>query len=406
MKCEEFMSLLPLYPDAMSSEATAAEFREHAAECPDCAERLVEHEVLLATFSCMDDGLVLPREFSEGWRRMVAQETAGTRRTRPGRWRAWVGVAAAAFMLVCGTALMREGVLFPSAVLDKQMMYMASDEAGEPAAPLAKGYVAQEETAQRAAPMAATFMAAEESDMMTGEEEAPQESIILYSASMDLSSEQYDADIQEIEALLDENGGWSEYWSVTGEPLANNPGSGRFARMTLRMAVKALQPFMGAVMSIGRATGSEIIAEDISGSYYDTQGRLAMYEAQRDRLMELLSQADTISDVIEIEMRLDELQRSIETLVGRMNSWNGDADNAVVHISLVEVAQASEPSVWTRLGEAFEQSVYATGEFLADMAVFFVMVAPYIACIAVVAVIVTVAVRKRKKYRQKRSMDE
>lgn len=403
MKCEEFLSLLPMYPDAMPSAQAASELRMHAAECKECAARLAEHELMISSLQALDDGLELPEGFAVSWRKAVQNDTTPPRKNRFRGLRGGIIAAAACATVFIGTALMQNGVLFPTTELDKQTAY--SMESSATSAPYAA-----KRTLDSGSPVMARGAYAAESETALQANEIAQNPIVLHSASLYLDTANYDEDISQIDRFLADTGGWSEYWSVTGEPIEQNPDSGRHVSMTLRIPMEMLDSFIDRVSQVGRLTGSEITAEDVSSNYYDVQGRLAMYETQRDRLTELLSQADSMADIIEIEGRISEIQYTIESLVGRLNNWNSRANNAIVRINVTEVSGTSVAEgagLWSRIKNAFGTSLRAASTFLKDALVFMVMAAPYIALVAVAALLLTAVVKMRKRHNSRqRSREE
>lgn len=387
MNCDTFVALLPQYPDDMPDEATKQAFLQHAAACEDCAALLAEQEDMLASLHALDDGLDVPSAFTMGWRDAIAAETTPARQKTPwyARWQSWTAAAAAVVMLFAGTSLMRNGLIFPT----------TTENSESPA------------TTQRKTEVLTPFMAPAEGDyddgyaydvamdeesMVLGSDAAPaggmadeadvsQGRILLRSASISLETDQFDAAMERIENLMDDLGGWVEYKSVYGEPLADNPEAGRNAYLNLRIPDEALDAFVGETGTIGKVMQSSTTSEDISTSYYDTQGRLGMYTAQRDRLTELLADAQSMADIIEIESRLQEVQHSIESLTNRLGRWDSEAANAAVSISVAEVptqgshARAPLPQ---RLADAFTNSLRSARAFLGDMLVFIVLIAPYV----------------------------
>jgi len=413
MTCNEFLSLLPLYPDAMPGDNTLAAFRAHAAECPDCENRLKQQETMLRSLQELDSDLVVPDAFSEGWRARVRDEAA-VKPSTAGRFTRWIAAAAAIVTVIGGTALMRGGHLFPYPSPDPQALYAPLPPAApEPSAMMYMGETeggaadAAQSTPMLRGGMNVGAMDAGRPKETTAVEQSgiALQPIILRSASVHLESEQYDQDLAAVEALLSEAGGWTEYRSVSGEPLATNPEAGRYAYLTVRVPADTLDSFVKALGGIGTLTGSDMTSEDISENYYDTKGRLAMYEAQRDRLTELMAQAQSVSDIIEIESRLSEVQYTIESLVGRLNNWNSRAQSAIVSVSVTEVApegKYARASFGGRIHQAFTQSLHAARAFFADMLVFLVMIAPYVLalCIAALAVYLAVSFRKSRQRRK------
>lgn len=413
MKCTEFMSLLPLYPDAMPDEATTAEFLLHAAACPECAEKLAEQEALLASLSSLDEDLDVPESFGIGWRAAVETDAQDGKKPKRQGWQGWAAAAAALVVVIGGTALMRGGVLFSAKeTVETAVLYEAAPqapyyEAEAPAAVSGGGEMfsakrSGDDVSYRSIPET-NVMADDEMDLAADTGGTSQEAVVLRSASITLDSDQYDVDLSQVVDLLDEYGGWMEYQSVHGEALEKNPESGRYAYLRVRVPEDALDAFMATLNNIGRVTGSETVAEDVSSSYYDVQGRLSMYTAQRDKLTDLLAQAENMSDIIEIESRLSEVQYTIESLTGRLNNWDARAKSAVVSISINEIAREREYArkpLSQRLSDTFATSLLSIRAFLADMLVFLVMAAPYIVCVAGLAVVGYISYRTIKRKRR------
>ncbi len=390
MNCQEFLAHLPSYPDAVQDQRLLAELRRHAAECPACETLLTQQEKMLADLNCLDDALEVPEAFTKGWRENIRQSTpSGVKK----RWHTWAVSAAAALMLLAGTAMMREGIIFET--VPEEAVYGYADVAAKYEAEYAYDQAEQ----QAVTPL--MHKAA-----MTGGGAAPngaaREAVVLHTASVTIQTEQYDQDIARMEALLGDCGGWTEYQSMYGEALTVPDGTGRNASMTLRVPMDSLDAFLEAANTIGRVTGSEKTAQDITENYYDTKARLTMYEAQRDRLVALLEKAESLSDIIDIESRMNELQYTIESLQGTLNSWNSRAENAIVYISLSEVSRG-ETKVPSTLSEklvaTIESSIKSAWAFVQDMMVFLIMAAPYLAVLAVIALVVLGIHKKRKNRR-------
>lgn len=411
MNCEEFKSLLPSSPDALGSEADNAALLSHAAACEACARRLSEHETLLATLSTLDDGLEIPEAFSTGWRAMVHAEAESGVRTksltrRRGARGVWT-IAAAFLVIVAGTAMMRGGLLFPSKQPSEEPLVFSADEGGSLPAPESEPLMYAAMMMEEAAGGAADRYA----EPAAEKEMSP---ILLHSATISLRSEQYDADISAIDSLLRRTGGWSESWSIAGESLRNNPSAGRHAAMTLRIPMHTLDSFVSDVSAIGKLLSCAKYVDDISERYYDVQGRLSMYEAQRDRLSAMLATTQTLSEILEIQEKLDDVQYAMESLVSQLNSWNSLAGNAVVHVSIEEVAPGGDSArapLIPMVKDALSRSLSAARAFALDMLVFLIMAAPYLlAGIIALAVLLALARvgrrRKNKKDPQKTRTQE
>lgn len=407
MNCEAFLQLLPRYPDDMPDEETMQAFLLHAADCAECAARLAEQEAMLATLSALDDDLEVPTEFAYGWRNAIRNETPARRPAWYSRWQGWAAAAAVMVMVVGGTALMRGGYLFPNAPLSgveepatkrsvqQEPVYVDAEPETLPMmaegpmphvtmAPEVGGMAAYDDMDTGAAMDEGMLMRSQSAGAGQAQDEsavADQQPVLLRSASVQFNTAHFDVDLAQLTALVQAHEGRIEYQSVYGEALAVNPKAGRYATVTIRVPDEALDAFVSAAAGLGTLTYQEAHTEDISERYYDTQGRLSMYLTQRERLMALLEEADIMSDIIELETKLSEVQYTIESMQGRINSWNKQARDATVTVMATEIAPEGEfvrLPLGRRLQNAFTDSWNAVRAFAADALVFLIMAAPYL----------------------------
>lgn len=400
MRCDQFMARLSQYPDGFAHEADRLDFLSHAATCEICAKMLAKQEMLMDALHSLDDDVSVPESFSASWRQAISEDAQATKtpetqkpkkRTRMA-WRTLIATAATVAMVATGTALMREGLLFPSMERqDQQMQVAAEDSRTRMASPM----VMPEEGLQKIALDDAGDAAPMDAVSSRFMEPTVQSAMMLHSANITLATEQYETDVSSIEALLERSGGWSETWAITGDSAAVDDASGRTANMTLRIPMHALDAFVNDVSAIGTLDGCEMYIDDISQQYYDVQGRLAMHETQRRRLTELLSRAESLSDVLEIQAQLDQVQLTMESYVSQINNWNSLSGNAIVHVSIREVspgaAAQSKGDFLAIARDAGGRSLASAKAHLTDMLVFLIMAAPYIAAAIILWLLIVAA---------------
>lgn len=404
MTRETFMSLLPRYPDDMPDGAERNAFLLHAAEDPECAAALAEHEAMLANLATMDEDLDIPPEAAQGWRAAIREAAKPMRRPLPARWQGWAIAAVLLVVVIGGTSLMREGMLFPEALQATVQVASAPMSGGGAAdtGTVARSMIAGEADAMPEMEVEVAF------DMYMADDSGAQKAaggdgaaIVLQTASVSLTSGTFDADVAQIEALLSRTGGWMAYRSISGTAPSAGDDRGRWASLDMRVPTHALDAFLSEVEAVGQLTGSDRSAEDISDRYQDTQGRLAMYKAQRDRLLALMEEAQDMEDILSIEARLSEVQYELESLQGRLNSWDSRANYASVQVWVEEAvpSQASPDLPFPqRLRLAVSSSLRAARGFLADALVFLIMAAPYLVCAVVVIAVVHAIWRGRRNH--------
>jgi hypothetical protein len=209
-----------------------------------------------------------------------------------------------------------------------------------------------------------------------------------------LHTQDFDNAAETVQAQLLEMEGYVENLYQYGEPL-------RRLNLSMRVPAHRLDAFVQSVEGVGRLTDRSESTTDMTTQYKDNLARLETLYAKRDRLNELMKQAEDVSDLIEIESAIADTQYQIDLYETSRREIDQQVSMSAVHVTLVEekaaeTANAAQLSLGARLRAALKASVEWTGEFLRDMVVFVVMILPVAIPAAVIAVIV-ILIRRRKK---------
>ena len=143
--------------------------------------------------------------------------------------------------------------------------------------------------------------------------------------------------------------------------------------------------------------------------YADNEARLATLRAKLERLNELMTQAETVEDLISIESAIADTQYSIDSYETTQRTIDRQVDMSEVDVILREdspVEITSEMSLGERISKAFRGSVESFGQFMRNMAVFAVMALPYAACLAMIAAVILAVRHSRKKARGAKEKEE
>ena len=101
----------------------------------------------------------------------------------------------------------------------------------------------------------------------------------------------------------------------------------------------------------------------------------------RNRLLELMEQAETMSDLLEIESRLTEVRGELERYASQLKVLDNQIDYATVNLSLSEVTEYTpvvEKSRLEKIRDGFVSSVKGVGNLILDFISFVLMNIPYI----------------------------
>lgn len=219
---------------------------------------------------------------------------------------------------------------------------------------------------------------------------------IIYSANASLETTEFENTLSALNALIDRLGGWVESSSVSGSDfntLSRGAKTRRSADYTIRVPNEKFDELMKELPALGNVPYSHVYTENVTAEYYDTETRLKTYEAQEQRLMELLDMAETVSDVIEIENELTEVRYRIESLKTTLRGWDRRVSWSTLYLSVSEVVEYTpqeKQQYGSRLAEALSDGIEELGEFFLD----FVEVLPILLLLLAVLVAVILAVKK------------
>lgn len=220
---------------------------------------------------------------------------------------------------------------------------------------------------------------------------------IIYTSQLDVETRNFDSSHTLLRSTAAELGGYLESSTCYGS--AEN--GDRCTDDTYRIPAAHYQEFLNSVGDIGSITYRSEQTEDITSRYVDVQARIDNLEAQRTRLQQLRDQADTLEDLLTIESQLSEVQYQLESYTAQRNLYDDQVDYCTVTVSLSEVQAYTPVNTFScRLSSAFGESLHGFVRFWQDLAILLVYALPYLAVLAVLAMLLIFAAKRlpRKKH--------
>lgn len=228
-----------------------------------------------------------------------------------------------------------------------------------------------------------------------------------------MESLEYDTALSEVKMRATAAGGYIESSSESGKDIKGT-GSRR-AYIVFRIPAENLDKFAGEIENVGNVLTLETSTRDVTESYYDIEARLASLESQRDRYMELLSEAKSMDEILIIDNALTDVLYQIESYTGTLNKYDALVAYSTVTLTLSEVIELTEPeplvveepTFCERVKEAFGDSIDAFGDMIEAIVIGVVAAAPFLSIPAVAVVIIIIIVRgKLKKQRRAKKLAE
>ena len=224
---------------------------------------------------------------------------------------------------------------------------------------------------------------------------------LVYTASVTLESEDFDIASDALHQKIASLGGIIV--SENAYNLNKKGYGGRSMDMTVRIPQENYETFLAGLSDICNVAAVNRYVENLTERYYDNENRLKSYRIQEERLFAMLEKAESVTEMLEIESRLCDVQYQIEALTNTQRTIDNDVRYSTFNLSLAEVKKFTTPEPETfgdKFKEAVGGSVESFGVFSENLLFFFIYVLPYLLCVAVVVVIVLVIVKVAKKKRK------
>ncbi len=224
---------------------------------------------------------------------------------------------------------------------------------------------------------------------------------IIRTAGLGLETREFDRDLAYIKQKVVDMGGYVSDSYVSGRKPVNYNDPGRYASISTRIPQQRMEAFLADARGIATVTYENSGGQDITSSYFDSESRLAIYNAQRERIMKLLEKAENMEDIISLETELSRLTYEIEGLTTQLKRWDDLVDFATVSIDLTEippaVAIASNDDFGTRINEGLADTLSGIAVFGENLLVFLIIASPVLGVLFVIGLIVFFIVRRSRR---------
>lgn len=186
----------------------------------------------------------------------------------------------------------------------------------------------------------------------------------------------------------------------------------RNASFTIRIPVEAADQFTQAVSGIANVVSQQTSRQDITLTYVSTESRVTALETEEARLLELLAQAQTMADLLEIEARLTEVRSELEDVASQLRLYDNQVDYATIYLDVSEVQEytaVEEPTVWERISGGFRDSLAGVGEGAVNLVVWILANSPYLLLAALAVGLLVFAgrrLRRRRSSKKSRTGDQ
>lgn len=231
---------------------------------------------------------------------------------------------------------------------------------------------------------------------------------IIRNADMSVETLVFDTFVEQLTGSVDDFGGYIESSSVgTRSYRSDHPL--RFAHYTVRIPADRLDEFLNAVSGLGNVTSVNTGLRDVTTNYVDSEKHLESLRIEQQALLEILSKATTVEDIITVQDRLTYVRYEIESYEAILRTYDDQIALSSVSLSVNEVERET-PVVEETFGEEvsrrFNESLEDVGDGFKNFAAWFLGNAPEIIVVLVIigiqVLIIVLIVKGAKRSARKR----
>lgn len=233
---------------------------------------------------------------------------------------------------------------------------------------------------------------------------------IIRRASMELETREFDDALRSIQQAVAAAGGYIESQSQNGYSYGSRSRyQERYASISARVPSEKLDGVIQSVGGVCNVLSQSESIDDITDSYYDAQAHLRTLQIQEERLLEILSKAEKLEDIITLESALSDVRYQIESLTASLRRMDSQVTYSFLDLSLHEVVeyqtvQEKPRTFGQRMGDAFSDGIGDMVDGLQSFAIWLARVGPslviWIVIIAVIVLIIRACAKAAARRRE------
>ncbi len=205
---------------------------------------------------------------------------------------------------------------------------------------------------------------------------------LIRTVNMTVETREFDSVMGTIEQRITDLGGYIENMDSYNGSAYSSYRSNRSSTMTIRIPADQMNAFLSEVSEISNVTRRSENVQDVTLDYVDLASHKKTLQAEHDRLLQLLEQAESIEDIITIEQRLSNVQYQIESMESQLRTYDNKVDYGTVHLEVDEVQELTpveEETLWERISGGFVDDLKRIGNGALEILVWLLIHIPTLA---------------------------
>ena len=183
-----------------------------------------------------------------------------------------------------------------------------------------------------------------------------------------VETESYDSFIDSLSGVIAEAGGYIEASSYRGSEYSR-----RNASITIRIPQESLDSLTDHLKETASVTYYSEKLDDVTVAYIDIESKIDVLLAEETALLEMLSSATTVEQILQIRENLTEVQSQLASLKNQKKHYDSLIAYSTVNLTVYEVKKEvkTDKSFGEEVSDGFSESFEEFTEGLRDFGVWF-----------------------------------
>ncbi len=223
---------------------------------------------------------------------------------------------------------------------------------------------------------------------------------LIKTVNMSVETKEFDTLLPTLESRVAQLGGYIERLETYNGSIYYNNRSSRDANMTIRIPQEQLSVFLDEVGSICNVIRRSENVQDVTLTYVDLESHKKVLEAERDRLIELIEQAEYLEDILTIESRLTDVRYQLESMEAQLRTYDNKISYSTIELYIDEVMEltpVAEETTWERISGGFTSSLEDISNGFVEFVIGFIVNIPYFILWIIIIVIIIFIIKGLKK---------
>lgn len=203
---------------------------------------------------------------------------------------------------------------------------------------------------------------------------ATQERMVIYNGFVSLETHDVEGTVDRVRTMAENYGGY-----VAGT-TRSNVGNQTVADITIRVPQDKFRTAIKEIETYGKILDERTTSEDVTERYIDLKARLKNLQMVEQSLVELLSKATTVDEILKVQQELGSVRGDIDSLQGQINYLERNVEMSVIDVSLREPPIPFTPP-GMNWGETFEIAIRGLFTVVSGLIILVVSVLPLLVII-------------------------